>query len=231
MGPGVTTATTMSGEPLPERGWAPIARSADGVPEVAPEWVARHGFELRLIDLRGHEEQTGSLGRCTLLSAKNGAPQSRLRVQRSGRSRPACSVLVAEAHVLERGDRADRVRYASRHQRAESLVPDLAQLGPARPLVLDDPAMPFFNIARGDMGVPTVLLARTDAEAAGPWPQHGDVAMVNAAAAELHGDDCHVSARLPRSSSCRWQIRAIHSINYGRPISSRTTSNSGKTSR
>lgn len=53
---------TVSGEPRPERAWAPIVRSATGVPEVTVEWVAAHGKEVRLIDVREPHEYDAELG-------------------------------------------------------------------------------------------------------------------------------------------------------------------------
>jgi len=43
-------------------GWAPIVRSGEGVPEVAPSWVAAHGAEVHLVDVREPGEYTGELG-------------------------------------------------------------------------------------------------------------------------------------------------------------------------
>lgn len=45
-----------------ERGWAVIARTDDGVPEVTPEWVREHASEVRLIDVRRPDELSGELG-------------------------------------------------------------------------------------------------------------------------------------------------------------------------
>lgn len=52
----------VTGEPAPDRRWAPVEVSAGGIPEVAPEWVTAHGAEVRLIDVREPEELTGELG-------------------------------------------------------------------------------------------------------------------------------------------------------------------------
>jgi sulfur dioxygenase len=46
----------------PEAPWAPTERSGDGVPELAPEWVAAHPRGARLIDVRQREEYEGELG-------------------------------------------------------------------------------------------------------------------------------------------------------------------------
>jgi rhodanese-related sulfurtransferase len=50
------------GEPVPAPRWAPVEISLSGIPEVAPEWVAAHGAEVRLIDVREPVELTGELG-------------------------------------------------------------------------------------------------------------------------------------------------------------------------
>jgi sulfur dioxygenase len=42
--------------------WAPIERTADGVPVVNPRWVAAHGNDLHIIDVREHIEFCGPLG-------------------------------------------------------------------------------------------------------------------------------------------------------------------------
>lgn len=55
--------TEASGEPIPEKAWAPIARSGTGVPEVSTEWVAEHGRqETQVIDVRRPDEFRGELG-------------------------------------------------------------------------------------------------------------------------------------------------------------------------
>lgn len=60
---GITDADeTVSGEVKPERAWAPIVRSPMGIPEVTVQWVAQHGTEARLIDVREPHEYTGDLG-------------------------------------------------------------------------------------------------------------------------------------------------------------------------
>lgn len=53
---GLVPPTSMSGDPLPERGWAAIQRSTDGVPEVTVEWLADHRAGVRLVDVREHDE-------------------------------------------------------------------------------------------------------------------------------------------------------------------------------
>jgi len=45
-----------------ERGWAPIARSAGGIPEVSCEWVRTHPTVARLVDVREQDEFVGELG-------------------------------------------------------------------------------------------------------------------------------------------------------------------------
>lgn len=59
---GILPSDTVDGEPLPERAWAPLVRTAAGVPEVTPAWVAKHREEVLLIDVRSPEELQGSLG-------------------------------------------------------------------------------------------------------------------------------------------------------------------------
>jgi len=53
-------ATT--GELAPAPAWAPVELSAGGIPEVGPDWVAVHGAEVRLLDVREPDELTGELG-------------------------------------------------------------------------------------------------------------------------------------------------------------------------
>ena len=53
---GVVPPSSMSGEPLPERGWAAIERSPDGIPEVTVDWVAEHKGAVRLVDVREIDE-------------------------------------------------------------------------------------------------------------------------------------------------------------------------------
>jgi glyoxylase-like metal-dependent hydrolase (beta-lactamase superfamily II)/rhodanese-related sulfurtransferase len=45
-----------------EARWAPVVVSAGGIPEVAPEWVAAHGGDLRLVDVREAREFNNELG-------------------------------------------------------------------------------------------------------------------------------------------------------------------------
>ncbi|MCB9703749.1 MAG: MBL fold metallo-hydrolase [Myxococcales bacterium] len=59
---GLSVDETVSGEPVPERAWAPVVRSATGVPEVFPEWVLGHLGEFRVIDVREpHELASGKI--------------------------------------------------------------------------------------------------------------------------------------------------------------------------
>lgn len=53
---------TVSAEPLPERSWAPVESSAEGVPEVAPEWLVAHQETVRLVDVRETAEFDDELG-------------------------------------------------------------------------------------------------------------------------------------------------------------------------
>jgi rhodanese-related sulfurtransferase len=43
--------------------WAPVERSAAGIPEIAPEWVAAHHDVGRLVDVRESDELVSELGR------------------------------------------------------------------------------------------------------------------------------------------------------------------------
>jgi glyoxylase-like metal-dependent hydrolase (beta-lactamase superfamily II)/rhodanese-related sulfurtransferase len=53
---GVVPPSSMSGEPLPERGWAAIERTSEGIPEVPVDWVAEHKGAVRLVDVREKDE-------------------------------------------------------------------------------------------------------------------------------------------------------------------------------
>jgi glyoxylase-like metal-dependent hydrolase (beta-lactamase superfamily II)/rhodanese-related sulfurtransferase len=53
---------TVSGEAKPERSWAPIVRTPTGIPEVTAQWVAEHGSEARLVDVREVHEYSAELG-------------------------------------------------------------------------------------------------------------------------------------------------------------------------
>ncbi|MGB5810264.1 MAG: MBL fold metallo-hydrolase [Polyangiales bacterium] len=53
---GLVPPESMSGDPLPERGWAAIERSPEGVPEVTPAWVAENRAGIRLVDVREIDE-------------------------------------------------------------------------------------------------------------------------------------------------------------------------------
>lgn len=52
----------VSAEPTEGHGWAPLVRSAAGIPEIAAEWVAGHRDAARLIDVREADELEGELG-------------------------------------------------------------------------------------------------------------------------------------------------------------------------
>jgi glyoxylase-like metal-dependent hydrolase (beta-lactamase superfamily II)/rhodanese-related sulfurtransferase len=49
-------------EPVPGKRWAPVEMSMSGIPEVAPEWLAAHRSEVRVVDVREPPELTGELG-------------------------------------------------------------------------------------------------------------------------------------------------------------------------
>jgi len=53
---GLVPATSMSGEALPERGWAAIERSPEGIPEVPIAWVAENKGAVRMVDVREIDE-------------------------------------------------------------------------------------------------------------------------------------------------------------------------------
>jgi glyoxylase-like metal-dependent hydrolase (beta-lactamase superfamily II)/rhodanese-related sulfurtransferase len=53
---GVVPPSSMSGDPLPERGWAAIERSKDGIPEVTVDWVNANKGAVRLVDVREKDE-------------------------------------------------------------------------------------------------------------------------------------------------------------------------------
>lgn len=53
---GVVPPSSMSGDPLPERGWAAIERSPEGVPEVSVAWVDENKGAVRLVDVREIDE-------------------------------------------------------------------------------------------------------------------------------------------------------------------------------
>ena len=47
-------------EPLPP--WGPVVRTYAGLPEIAPEWVARHRHDVHVLDVRSPGEFDGELG-------------------------------------------------------------------------------------------------------------------------------------------------------------------------
>ena len=53
---GVVPPSSMSGDPLPERGWAAIERSPEGIPEVPIAWVAKNKGAVRMVDVREIDE-------------------------------------------------------------------------------------------------------------------------------------------------------------------------------
>ena len=53
---GIVPPSSMSGEPLPERGWAAIERSPEGIPEVSVGWVTDNRGAVRLVDVREKDE-------------------------------------------------------------------------------------------------------------------------------------------------------------------------------
>ena len=60
---GVTVADLAAGRIAAiERGWAKIERTEEGVPEVSPTWLVRHGRGVPVIDVRDPDELDGPLG-------------------------------------------------------------------------------------------------------------------------------------------------------------------------
>ena len=53
---GIVPASSMSGDPLPERGWAAIERTSEGVPEVTISWVGQNTGAIRMVDVREIDE-------------------------------------------------------------------------------------------------------------------------------------------------------------------------------
>ena len=53
---GIVPELSMSGDPLPERGWAAIMRTSEGVPEVPISWVAENKGAIRMVDVREFDE-------------------------------------------------------------------------------------------------------------------------------------------------------------------------------
>lgn len=53
---GLVPPESMSGDPLPERGWAAIERTPEGVPEVSIEWLAQNMGGIRMVDVRELDE-------------------------------------------------------------------------------------------------------------------------------------------------------------------------------
>jgi glyoxylase-like metal-dependent hydrolase (beta-lactamase superfamily II)/rhodanese-related sulfurtransferase len=62
MASGVTEPEQVSPSTLESDRWAPVQRTASGVPVVSTEWLAAHRTELRLVDVREHIEFCGPLG-------------------------------------------------------------------------------------------------------------------------------------------------------------------------
>ena len=53
---GIVPPSSMSGDPLPERGWAAIERSPEGIPEVTIGWVGENKGAVRMVDVREKDE-------------------------------------------------------------------------------------------------------------------------------------------------------------------------------
>jgi sulfur dioxygenase len=59
---GVTEPEAATPSAQPQDAWAPIARTASGVPVVEPAWLAAHPGRARVVDVREHVEFCGPLG-------------------------------------------------------------------------------------------------------------------------------------------------------------------------
>jgi len=61
---GIVPDSSMSGDPLPERGWAAIERTSEGVPEVTIGWVGENTGAIRMVDVReiDEAESDGTIG-------------------------------------------------------------------------------------------------------------------------------------------------------------------------
>jgi sulfur dioxygenase len=53
---GIVPESSMSGDPIPERGWASIERTSEGVPEVTVGWVGDNQGAIRMVDVRELDE-------------------------------------------------------------------------------------------------------------------------------------------------------------------------------
>lgn len=59
---GVPTAASVDATPPRDESWAPVEITTAGIPEIAPEWVAVHGREARMVDVREPDELVSELG-------------------------------------------------------------------------------------------------------------------------------------------------------------------------
>ncbi|MFT5685472.1 MAG: sulfur dioxygenase [Myxococcota bacterium] len=92
-------------EPIPETtDWAPIVRTASGVPEVGGGWVSANVGQFRLVDVREVEEFTGALGH---VDGAELVPLASLDVGAAGWDRDAPVVVLC--HSGGRSGRAARV--------------------------------------------------------------------------------------------------------------------------
>lgn len=62
MASGVTEPEESSASIQPSDRWAPVERTTSGVPVVSAAWLAGHGQEVRIVDVREHIEFCGPLG-------------------------------------------------------------------------------------------------------------------------------------------------------------------------
>lgn len=80
--------------PTPLLAWAPVRRSAVGVPEVDVGWLAQHRGSVRVLDVREGEEITGPLGR---LPEAEWVPRASVPAVAEGWDREAPLVLVCRS--------------------------------------------------------------------------------------------------------------------------------------
>lgn len=97
---------TASAEPVPERTWAPVEMSAEGIPEISPEWLVANRDAVRVVDVRepaefsdelGHLERAESIPLAQVPGPLADAPRDRPLVvvcRSGGRSVKATAVLV-----------------------------------------------------------------------------------------------------------------------------------------
>lgn len=80
--------------PSPRVSWAPLSRTATGVPEVEPAWLAQHLGHVRVVDVREPEELQGPLGR---IPGSESVPMEALERAAQGWNRREPLVLVCRS--------------------------------------------------------------------------------------------------------------------------------------